>query len=139
MAEKASREGNERDKHQKRVVRPEQGAVDKAQIVYEGPPVSVRCDAPLVGLWRGFAVRDGNLITGQQNFSGEETLILFSVPWAAVPEAMRAAWNPSGQDPVQLRQLPEAGLQWAGGRYHHVCRRGDWGIMSEWDVQSTRR
>lgn len=25
------------------------------------------------GLWRGFAVRDGNLITGQQNFSGEET------------------------------------------------------------------
>jgi len=25
------------------------------------------------GPWRGFAVRDGNLITGQQNFSGEET------------------------------------------------------------------
>jgi len=25
------------------------------------------------GLWRGFAARDGNLITGQQNFSGEET------------------------------------------------------------------
>ncbi len=25
------------------------------------------------GLWRGFAVRDGNLITGQQNFSGVET------------------------------------------------------------------
>lgn len=25
------------------------------------------------GRWRGFAVRDGNLITGQQNFSGEET------------------------------------------------------------------
>ena len=25
------------------------------------------------GLWKGFAVRDGNLITGQQNFSGEET------------------------------------------------------------------
>jgi putative intracellular protease/amidase len=25
------------------------------------------------GLWRGFAVRDGNLITGQQNFSGNET------------------------------------------------------------------
>ncbi len=25
------------------------------------------------GLWRGFAVRDGNLITGQQNSSGEET------------------------------------------------------------------
>jgi putative intracellular protease/amidase len=24
------------------------------------------------GLWRGFAVRDGNLITGQQNFSGME-------------------------------------------------------------------
>jgi putative intracellular protease/amidase len=25
------------------------------------------------GLWRGFAVRDGNLITGLQNFSGAET------------------------------------------------------------------
>lgn len=25
------------------------------------------------GLWRGFAVRDGNLITGQQTFSGTET------------------------------------------------------------------
>jgi putative intracellular protease/amidase len=25
------------------------------------------------GLWRGFAVRDGNLITGQQNFSGGDT------------------------------------------------------------------
>jgi len=25
------------------------------------------------GMWRGFAMRDGNLITGQQNFSGTET------------------------------------------------------------------
>lgn len=25
------------------------------------------------GLWRGYAVRDGNLITGQQNFFGRET------------------------------------------------------------------
>jgi len=25
------------------------------------------------GLWRGFSTRDGNLLTGQQNFSGEET------------------------------------------------------------------
>lgn len=25
------------------------------------------------GTWRGFAVRDGNLVTGQQNFSGAET------------------------------------------------------------------
>jgi len=25
------------------------------------------------GVWRGFAVRDGNLVTGQQNFSGSET------------------------------------------------------------------
>ena len=25
------------------------------------------------GLWEGFAIRDGNLITGQQNFSGSET------------------------------------------------------------------
>jgi putative intracellular protease/amidase len=25
------------------------------------------------GLWRAFAIRDGNLITGQQNFSGRET------------------------------------------------------------------
>lgn len=28
------------------------------------------------GLWRGFAVRDGNLIRGQQNFSGAETAAL---------------------------------------------------------------
>lgn len=28
------------------------------------------------GMWRGFAVRDGNLITGQQNFSGGETAAL---------------------------------------------------------------
>ncbi len=28
------------------------------------------------GLWRGFAIRDGNLITGQQNFSGTETAAL---------------------------------------------------------------
>ncbi|WP_088279654.1 type 1 glutamine amidotransferase domain-containing protein [Ideonella sp. A 288] len=28
------------------------------------------------GLWRGFAVRDGNLVTGQQNFSGQETAAL---------------------------------------------------------------
>jgi putative intracellular protease/amidase len=28
------------------------------------------------GLWKGFAVRDGNLITGQQNFSGSETAAL---------------------------------------------------------------
>jgi putative intracellular protease/amidase len=25
------------------------------------------------GLWKGFAIRDGNLVTGQQNFSGNET------------------------------------------------------------------
>jgi putative intracellular protease/amidase len=25
------------------------------------------------GLWKGFAVRDGNLVTGQQNFSGSDT------------------------------------------------------------------
>jgi putative intracellular protease/amidase len=25
------------------------------------------------GLWKGFAIRDGNLITGQQNYSGAET------------------------------------------------------------------
>ena len=25
------------------------------------------------GLWRSFAIRDGNLITGQQNFSGAAT------------------------------------------------------------------
>jgi putative intracellular protease/amidase len=33
------------------------------------------------GLWRGFAIRDGNLVTGQQNFSGDETaeLILESL------------------------------------------------------------
>jgi len=25
------------------------------------------------GLWRSFVIRDGNLVTGQQNFSGGET------------------------------------------------------------------
>src|SRR4029450_11503108 len=30
------------------------------------------------GLWRGFAVSDGNLITGQQNFSGAETANLLT-------------------------------------------------------------
>jgi putative intracellular protease/amidase len=30
------------------------------------------------GMWRGFAVRDGNLITGQQNFSGAETAELLA-------------------------------------------------------------
>src|SRR5579859_77296 len=30
------------------------------------------------GLWRGFAIRDGNLVTGQQNFSGEETARLLA-------------------------------------------------------------
>jgi len=30
------------------------------------------------GLWKGFAVRDGNLITGQQNFSGGETAQLIT-------------------------------------------------------------
>jgi putative intracellular protease/amidase len=28
------------------------------------------------GLWKGFAIRDGNLVTGQQNFSGGETVQL---------------------------------------------------------------
>ncbi|MEZ5284661.1 MAG: hypothetical protein R2712_07620 [Vicinamibacterales bacterium] len=35
------------------------------------------------GLWRGFAVRDGNLITGQRNFSGEETAGSSSLRWAS--------------------------------------------------------
>ncbi len=26
------------------------------------------------GSWRGFAVRDGDLVTGQQNFTGSETV-----------------------------------------------------------------
>ena len=30
------------------------------------------------GLWRGFAIRDGNLITGQQQFSGRETAELLA-------------------------------------------------------------
>jgi putative intracellular protease/amidase len=30
------------------------------------------------GLWRGFAIRDGNLITGQQQFSGKETAELLA-------------------------------------------------------------
>jgi putative intracellular protease/amidase len=41
-----------------------------------------RAEAPrrdyVHGLWRGFPVRDGNLITGQQNFSGPETADLLA-------------------------------------------------------------
>jgi putative intracellular protease/amidase len=33
----------------------------------------IGADYVQAGLWRGFAVRDGNLLTGQQNFSGAET------------------------------------------------------------------
>ncbi len=35
------------------------------------------------GRWRGFAVRDGNLITGQQNFSGAETAELVAATLGA--------------------------------------------------------
>lgn len=34
---------------------------------------AIRANYIQAGLWQGFAVRDGNLITGQQNFSGSET------------------------------------------------------------------
>ena len=37
-----------------------------------GWPEEAWCELP-AGLWRGFVMRDGNLITGQQNFSGQET------------------------------------------------------------------
>lgn len=30
------------------------------------------------GLWRSFAIRDGNLVTGQQNFSGGRTAELIA-------------------------------------------------------------
>ncbi|HET6266918.1 MAG TPA: type 1 glutamine amidotransferase domain-containing protein [Acidobacteriota bacterium] len=33
----------------------------------------IRANYIQAGAWKGFAVRDGNLITGQQNFSGSET------------------------------------------------------------------
>jgi putative intracellular protease/amidase len=32
----------------------------------------------MAGLWRGLAIRDGSLITGQQNFSGAETAELLA-------------------------------------------------------------
>lgn len=35
------------------------------------------------GLWRGFAIRDGNLITGQQQFSGGETAELLAATLGA--------------------------------------------------------
>lgn len=34
---------------------------------------AIRANYVQAGMWRGFAIRDGNLITGQQNFSGSET------------------------------------------------------------------
>ena len=36
-----------------------------------------------VGLWRSFAIRDGNLITGQQNFSGAQTAELVAATLGA--------------------------------------------------------
>ncbi|MFT3694195.1 MAG: type 1 glutamine amidotransferase domain-containing protein [Kofleriaceae bacterium] len=35
--------------------------------------VAIGANYVQAGLWRSFAIRDGNLITGQQNFSGAET------------------------------------------------------------------
>jgi len=39
----------------------------------EGEMKKIGANYIQAGLWRGFAVRDSNLITGQQNFSGSET------------------------------------------------------------------
>jgi len=39
----------------------------------EGEMKKIGANYVQLGLWRGFAVRDGNLVTGQQNFSGTET------------------------------------------------------------------
>jgi hypothetical protein len=36
--------------------------------------VSIGANYIQAGMWRGFAVRDLNLSTGQQNFSGSETV-----------------------------------------------------------------
>ena len=43
------------------------------------------------GMWRGFAVRDGNLITGQQNFSGGDTADLIIETLVDEPRAGRSA------------------------------------------------
>lgn len=53
------------------------------------------------GLWRSYAVRDGNLITGQQNFSGAEIAQLIIEHWDV--ENLQQAWNmPSLSLPSEL-------------------------------------
>jgi putative intracellular protease/amidase len=44
------------------------------------------------GLWRGFAVRDGNLITGQQNFSGGEF-----ARWSSTRSDDNSRWGVGGR------------------------------------------
>jgi len=50
------------------------------------------------GLWRGFALRDGNLVTGQQNFSGAETaaVIVDDLSHQAGPALRRSLLGPIG-------------------------------------------
>jgi len=42
------------------------------------------------GLWKGLAVRDGNLVTGRENPSGIEVVVVL-VPWATLPAALEQA------------------------------------------------
>jgi putative intracellular protease/amidase len=52
------------------------------------------------GLWRGFAVRDGNLITGQQNFSGAETARAAIRALGEYPATQASPDRPRGSDLV---------------------------------------
>lgn len=55
------------------------------------------------GLWRGFAVRDENLITGQQNFSGTETAESLRRLESSVAAPL---WGHSGLLPRQSNSPP---------------------------------
>ena len=63
------------------------------------------------GLWRGFAVRDGNLVTGQQNFSGGETAAVMvkrsaiSVKADSAPTCCSPTIKPASQKPISSRPV----------------------------------
>jgi putative intracellular protease/amidase len=63
------------------------------------------------GLWRGFAVRDGNLVTGQQNFSGGETVpswskrSAISVKAGSAPTCCSPTIEPASQKPISSRPI----------------------------------
>jgi hypothetical protein len=83
------------------------------------------------GLWKGFAVRDGNLITGQQNFSGSETAALIIEAWDVEPVRSRQSAqghagrvHPAGPTARRLRNRRDDPGGGAAGRHTvRACMR----------------